>query len=96
MFGVELSFKRSIAEVAIIVVGVLIALGVDSLNSHRIDRNIEANYLSRLSDEARSNAELASLVLSALEFKAELLDQLSETVGNGPEQLEQSACCSNA
>ena len=80
MFSLELNLRRSVAEVLIIVLGILIALGVDSWNSNRIDRNVETEYLSRLAEDAARNAQLAADIIEALKRKRALLDQLAETV----------------
>ena len=74
--GVTIDPQKALAEVVIIVLGVLIAFGVNSWNGRRIDRNMEAEYLGRLADDARQNAELATLIDEALEQKGALLAQL--------------------
>ena len=82
MLGVGLDFRRIVVEVLIIVVGVLIALGIDSWNNNRIDRNIEAEYLFRLSEDAAYNAEQGRQILEALERKSSKLEQLARIAGN--------------
>jgi hypothetical protein len=81
--------QKALTEVVIIVLGVLIALGVNSWNSRRIDRSIEAEYLARLADDAAHNAELASLLNEALKRKDALLDQLDK-VGKEPRKSNPS------
>lgn len=57
------TLRRVLVELGVIVVGVLIALGVDRLNQRRIDENTEAEYLTALStDLAEDTASLGSLV----------------------------------
>ena len=76
LFRVTFDLRKAFAEVVIIVLGVVIAFGVNSWNSRRIDRSIEAEYLVRLADDARQNAELAKLLDEALKRKDALLGQL--------------------
>ena len=78
LLSVDISFRRAILEIAIIVVGVLIALGADNWNSTRIDRGIEAEYLQRLAVDVSYNAELAGSIIGALERKLLQLDYLAE------------------
>ena len=89
LFRVKFDLQKALAEVSIIVLGVLIAFGVNSWNSRRIDRNIEAEYLARLADDARQNAKLAVLLNEALNRKNALLDQLAR-VGKDPWKLSPS------
>ncbi len=58
MLGLRTNVHRPIAEISIIVVGVLIALGVDSWNDNRIDRLLETQYLERLREDVSYNAEV--------------------------------------
>ncbi len=58
MLGLRINVNRPAAEIFIIVVGVLIALGVDSWNDNRIDRVLEAQYLERLREDVRVNTEI--------------------------------------
>jgi hypothetical protein len=85
LFRVKFDLRKALVEVGIIVLGVLIAFGVNSWNSRRIDRNIEAEYLARLAGDARQNAKLATLLTEALNRKNALLDQLAR-IGKGPWQ----------
>jgi hypothetical protein len=85
----KVDLKKALSEIVIIVLGVLIALGVNSWNSRRIDRNVEAEYLARLADDAAHNAALASLLNEALERKEALLTQLAK-IGQEPQQSNPS------
>ena len=82
LFGIDLNFRQTIVEILIIVVGVLIALGIDSWNNNRIDRNIEAEYLFRLAEDAAYNADQGIEVIKALERKRARLDQLAKIASN--------------
>ena len=59
------SAKRVLSELSIIVVGVLVALTVNSWNQKRIDRASEREYVERLVQDARYNLS----VLKELEAK---------------------------
>ncbi len=74
--------RRPVTEILIIVVGVLIALGVDSWNDRRIDRDLEAEYLGRLRDELQWNVERAADIAAGLSRKLSLLTQIAEISGN--------------
>jgi hypothetical protein len=82
LFGIDLNFRQAVVEILIIVVGVLIALGIDSWNNNRIDRNIEAEYLFRLAEDAAYNADQGIGVIKALERKRAKLDQLAKIASN--------------
>jgi len=72
--------KRLIADFVVIVVGVLVALGVDSYVTWRNDRFLEAEYLERLLEDTRYDlSELAfvdDVSMAALAY----LDTLSNPV----------------
>jgi hypothetical protein len=53
---------RLVAEFLVIVVGVLVALGVDSWAASQRERTLEAEYLSRLLDDVRYDLRELSLV----------------------------------
>jgi hypothetical protein len=82
LLGIGLNVRRSVVEILIIVVGVLFALGIDSWNNNRIDRNIEAEYLIRLAEDAAFNADQGTEVIEALERKRARLDQLEKIASN--------------
>ena len=86
LLGVGLDIRRAVAEVLIIVVGVLIALGIDSWNNNRIDRNIEAEYIFRLSEDAAYNADQGMQIIEALERKRAKLDQLAGLAGDSQQK----------
>ena len=48
---------RPLVEISIIVIGVLIAPGVDSWNDNRIDQILERQYLERLREDISYNAD---------------------------------------
>ena len=56
MIGFGINVSRPIAEILIIVVSVLIALGLDNWNDNRVERNLESQYLGRLLEEVSFNA----------------------------------------
>ena len=80
MLGLSADVRRPIAEIFIIVIGVLIALGADSWNDYRIDRVLEAQYLERLSEDIRYNIDetFDSGPEAAFNRKLSLLETISE------------------
>jgi len=75
-----IDLRRAIAEVATIVVGVLIALGVNNWNENRIGRNLESQYLGRLREAASSNTETAELIVRLANDKLEALGALERVL----------------
>ncbi len=84
MLGLRINVNRPVAEIFIIVVGVLIALGVDSWNDNRIDRVLEAQYLERLREDVRVNADIFGGAIEpeeAFNLKSARLKELGEMAG---------------
>lgn len=77
-------WRRAGFELAIVFLGVLVALLVDGWNETRIERGIERDYLVRISDDVgEDRSELAALA-SALDGKRSAIRRLL----SGPTQLE--------
>ena len=51
----EISLGRAAGEFAVIVLGVLVALGVDGWNQGRKDSALEGDYLQRLEEDVRAD-----------------------------------------
>jgi hypothetical protein len=64
------SFLSGLGEFAIVVVGILVALGLDDLNEARKDRVLETQYLSELVVDLRSDS------LELMENRATAMDRL--------------------
>jgi len=78
LLSLGINASRPVAEILIIVVGVLIALGVDNWNDNRIDRNLEAEYLARLTEDLQYNIQRSTGMTETLDRKVELLKQVGE------------------
>ncbi len=79
MLGLRINVGRPVAEIFIIVAGVLIALGVDSWNDNRTDRSLEAQYLERLAEDVRYNAARLRGIPDSFGQKLARLQQIAET-----------------
>lgn len=71
-----IDIRRFVAEVLIIVLGVLIALAVNNWNSNRIDRNLEAQYPVRLMEDLDGRSEVVAGILSMVDSKLESLREV--------------------
>ena len=69
---------RGVAELLVIVVGVLIALGLDNWNQDRKDRELSYEYVERLVGDLRADVAWADQALEGLEDKREALSFLLE------------------
>jgi len=75
--------RRYAAELVVIVVGVLIALGIESLVSYRIDRSTEADYLLRLTADLRADSASFAFTLQGLQAKDRALARLDSLLLSG-------------
>ncbi|MDT0554104.1 DUF6090 family protein [Urechidicola vernalis] len=48
-------FKYAIGEIALVVIGILIALGINNWNQHRLDRQKAVGYLKSLAEDLKSD-----------------------------------------
>ncbi|MFP4845474.1 DUF6090 family protein [Winogradskyella sp. PE311] len=55
-------FKYAIGEVVLVVIGILIALGINSWNQNRLSDKQELNYLSNLKDELINNIDQLKVI----------------------------------
>lgn len=76
----SLGIRRPIAEVLIIVVGILLALAVDNWNDDRIERNLESQYLQRLLNEVSENADIVDRIVELSRRKIADLDAIDALV----------------
>lgn len=76
LIGLAVNFRRAIAEILIIVAGVLIALGLDNWNDNRIERTLESQYLDRLLDEVTTNARTGETIIRLATQKVEPLSSV--------------------
>lgn len=82
----EISLGRAAGEFAVIVLGVLVALGVDGWNQGRKDSALEGDYLQRLEEDVRADLKTQGWILEVLSEKAEALDLVAGFV-DGAGQL---------
>lgn len=55
--------KYAIGEIILVVIGILIALGINNLNDRKNDRNKEVVYLNRLTTNLNSDIRLYNLII---------------------------------
>jgi len=69
-------FKYAVGEIVLVVIGILIALQINTWNQQRLDRKIESKYLRSIVDEINSNKQLNKrLVWGRIEKKIAGLTQ---------------------
>ena len=76
----EIRLGRAAREFAVIVLGVLVALGVDGWNQGRKDSALEGDYLQRLEEDVRADTAMQGFVLTALAEKAVALELIAGLV----------------
>ena len=56
-------FKYAIGEIVLVVIGILVALGINNWNENRKDRNLERNYIQELKTDLRKDSTSISSML---------------------------------
>ena len=74
------NWKRHAAELAVIVIGVLIALATDGWNDDRLERRTEATYLERLAADVRSDTATLAFVIRLSERKDAALQRVDRVL----------------
>ncbi len=69
-------FKYAIGEIALVVIGILIALGINNWNSNRIQRQRESLLLSELNKEFKSNKIQLDSVLTKHKYSMKSVEYL--------------------
>lgn len=72
--------SRAFGEFAVIVLGVLVALGADAWNDRRLDRLDELEYLSRVHGDLTQDTLQYDFVLSWMDRKLEALDSVASWI----------------
>ncbi len=67
------NWTSALRELAIIVFGVLIALGVNNWNERRMEARLEREYLSRIAEDLRADTAMFRQMLAVAEGKEESL-----------------------
>ena len=83
MRKLAINWPYAIGEIAIIVVGVLIAITLDSCNDARINRREERGYLQRLAEDLRTDTATFAFVGRALDRKQASLILVDSVVNGG-------------
>ncbi len=86
-----IDWRRGSAEFVIIVIGVLVALGVDRWNQSREDRGLEREYLDRLYEDVKADTATLSSILTGLENKQQSLALLADLTVVNPRSVEDTA-----
>ena len=76
-----INWRYAVGEIAIIVVGVLLAISLDNCNDGRIARRIEREYVTRLAEDLRTDTATFSFVDRALKRKTAALAFADSIVG---------------
>ena len=64
----------AIGEIALVVIGILIALQLNSWNSHRIERLDERSYLTRISSDLTLDLEIVDHILESMKEKGSRIE----------------------
>lgn len=72
--------SRAFGEFAVIVLGVLVALGADAWNDRRLDRLDELEYLSRIHGDLTQDTLQYDFVLAWMDRKLEALDSVAKWI----------------
>jgi hypothetical protein len=78
-----INWRYAAGEVAIIVVGVLIAITLDNCNDTRINRNHEHEYLTRLAEDLAADTATFAFVDRALARKVSALTVVDSVMSGG-------------
>jgi hypothetical protein len=78
--NLRLNWKYAIGELVIVVLGVLIALGVDQWNTDRIERIEELAIIDRLIADLELDLEALQFELRSLDAKEESLERVARAV----------------
>jgi hypothetical protein len=77
----KLDWSYATGELAIVTVGVLLALALGQWNEDRLARAEEAKYIFRISSDLDKDIRMLTFRLQALEQKADSLARISEQLG---------------
>jgi hypothetical protein len=79
----RLNWPYAIGELAIVTIGILVAIAIDQWNTNRLERAEESIYLSRIIGDIGQDVELLSSRLLALKQKEASLARVAEQLASG-------------
>ena len=77
--------SAALGEIALIVIGILLALQIDQWNNDRLDRQREVEYLSFIRDGLREDVQALEQLTGFNELKGETLVQMLQLLASGVE-----------
>ncbi len=87
----QFSWLAALAELLIIALGVLVALGADAWNDRRLARGEEADYLSRVFSELQVDTAAHTFILTRVELKEASLRRIAAVLGSSDASLPDTA-----
>lgn len=76
----RIDWRYATGEVAIIVIGILVAITLDNCNDTRIERRVERDYLARLTEDVR--ADTATFTMDSATVRLQLAALTDRIVGS--------------
>jgi len=83
-------FLAALGEIALIVIGILLALQIDQWNADRVDRQKEIEYLSSIGDGLRDDIEQLEWLIEFNDSKQKDLQKMMELLESGLQGTELS------
>jgi len=80
--------KYAIGEILLVVIGILIALGINNWNSTRLDKNKGLEILNVIVDELESNQQYLSMLMLVEEKKLASSTKLAKYFGSPPPLID--------
>ncbi len=81
--------KYAIGEIVLVVIGILIALQINTWNEHRKERALEQDYYCRLLEDVRLDDQQVADLLKASKERLKAANQAVRLLqGNGPKKVE--------
>ena len=77
------NWRYAVGEIAIIVIGILIAIALDNWNDARTGRRLEHEYLTRLEEDLRADTATFRLMDRAVKRKSSALSTVDSTLRHG-------------
>jgi len=81
--GIPVNWRYALGEIAIVVVGILIAIGLDNWRNSRVEQRLETEYLARLEADVRADTATYNFVGRAITRKLTALSFADSVMGGG-------------